>query len=490
LPDTETFETVLQGDHGTGWDIGPAIFKSGGDSPPVMAHLSNFDLGALLRDEVTDNDTFWTDNGTVQQSETVKQGNRSMFVDKDIPEYLSKTGTTDDFGIGTSGAFTLCFWVMPLDLAGIVTANTIWTKGATTTDDAGYNIRIEADSIIDIRIGTGADSDIWEDFTHGTVLTVDQWYYVCWAHNVAAKTNLLHIWDDTGSATLGTDMTTSNTNPMTGHVKTGDIGLGSNISEVAPSDILLDKFSIYDRVMTVAEMDQTRTEDWDSATLDNSTAPAVTYSTVGDTVTITVTTSVEAFVENGVPYGTLETGIVDAIAYYTGKTSTTQTYVATLTAGMRSTDLVWKDANITLPSGCTMTNAADDDFTLTLPDSGAITNTTVLAVPGTFTIGTGGDVPLWSDGSTGFHDLSYDIDNDTFWIMPGGFTDGVIISADSVVMRGYGRCSHITGTGEITGADGYIGCVLFSTSFTDTGGTSTYHPICQRGPSRMGMNPR
>ena len=300
---------------------------------------------------------------------------------------------------------------------------------------------------------------------------------------------------------------------MTGHSKDGDISLGASPIGGGPSDILLDKFTIYNWTMTATEMDESRTEDLDDPKFTESTAPEATYSTVGDTVTVTVTTNTEAFVENGAPYATLETGVVDAIAYYTGKTATTITLVATLTAGMRTPDLVWKDANLTLPSGCTMTAGDETAFTLTLPDAGVITNTTIIAIPGTFTIGTGGDVPLWANGSTGFHDLTMDMDGDTFWVMPGGFTDNVVISASNCVMRGYGRSSHVTGELQTTGDDNYIGCVLFSSGWTGNGvggsvygdGTygfgnsnyggvgsggsgNTYHPVCSKGKNRMGMN--
>jgi len=174
--------TLLQGDHGAGWDFGAFVSQEEQDNPPIMTHYSKFDLGALLRDEITDNDAYWTDNDTVQQSATSKQGDRSAFFDEDNAEYLTRSGTVDDFELGTSGKLTICFWVMPLDLT---TQNIVFNKGAIANEKGALKVTIEADDTLSVGIGYGALSDAFETHDHNNALTVDQWYYVCWAHAVS-----------------------------------------------------------------------------------------------------------------------------------------------------------------------------------------------------------------------------------------------------------------------------------------------------------------
>lgn len=451
------------------WVIGPYVQQTPGQTVPNMTLQCKFDDGALLREEISDTDAFWTNNGTVDQNADSQQGDRSADFDDAVPEWLSRAGTTDDFGIGTNGAFTICGWIKSHDLTSQAD---ILCKGLSANNEAAYVMKIKADDTVSCYLGWNnvGTANAWEEMSHNTAITVNQWYWVCWAHTVSTKANLIRIWSDTGDVLLGSDYTTASTNTMTGHVLEGDLSIGAGTAGANSLDGQIDKFVGYDRALTADDMDQARTENWDSSTFTNSTAPAATYSTVGDTVTITVTTSVEAFIENGIPYAALETGVVDAIAYYTGKTSTTQTYVATLTAGMRSTDLVWKDASITLPSGCTMTNAADQAFTLTLPDAGAITNTTVIAIPGFFTICSSGCTVTGLNGELQV--------NEDVWNYTEDKTENLTITADQIIIQGSGY----TLTGTVTfnaGADNNtINCLNISGAVTDNGTGNVVREYC------------
>ena len=101
-----------------------------------------------------------------------------------------------------------------------------------------------------------------------------------------------------------------------------------------------------------------------------------------------------------------------------------------------------------------------------------------IGVADTFTIGSGGDFPLWSNGSTGFHDLSYDIDRDKFNVL-AAFTDDVAISADNVRIRGTGGNVAITGTMTLTGDNTIIKCLTFSGGITDNGNDYVYQENCR-----------
>ena len=139
------------------------------------------------------------------------------------------------------------------------------------------------------------------------------------------------------------------------------------------------------------------------------------------------------------------------------------------------------DLDITLPTGVTIVDAQDTAAVVV----GALTGlgtypANTVAIPGSFSLGTAGDYPLWSDGSTGFHDLSYDIDSDKFYVI-GDFTDDVAISANNVLIRGTGGNKVITGSieliGTITGT--IIKCLTFSGGITDNDNDYVYQEDCQ-----------
>ena len=143
-------------------------------------------------------------------------------------------------------------------------------------------------------------------------------------------------------------------------------------------------------------------------------------------------------------------------------------------------------AAITLPSGVTITDAQDEDAVI----AGALTGlgtypATTVANPSTsadpLTFGTGGNLDKISD-------LVGQVNNDVYrYLVP--ITDNVNITADSVLITGIGRTQVNTGTLTFTGDNNHVRCVNFSGAITYTGTGNTYHPICQRGPSKMGMNP-
>ena len=60
-------------------------------------------------------------------------------------------------------------------------------------------------------------------------------------------------------------------------------------------------------------------------------------------------------------------------------------------------------------------------------------------------------------------------------------------TASGVTISGIGRKRKI-GAVTFTGNNNHIRCVE-ADSVTDNGEGNTYHPICGRGPDRMGMNP-
>ena len=111
---------------------------------------------------------------------------------------------------------------------------------------------------------------------------------------------------------------------------------------------------------------------------------------------------------------------------------------------------------------------------LSLADVAAI----VINVPGTIEIGT-----------VKISDLVSQAEGDVYeYIVPA--TDNVVIT-ETVTITGRGRTQVNTGTLDLTGCTNtHVRCVNFSGAVTGAGANGNiYHPICGRGPSRMGMNP-
>jgi len=149
---------------------------------------------------------------------------------------------------------------------------------------------------------------------------------------------------------------------------------------------------------------------------------------------------------------------------------------------MRSLDLNFT-GDLDLGPGGTITDAAGNpvDTNMGALDLSAVA-AIVINVAGHFTVGVGMDIAKISD-------LVSQADTDVYiYYVP--VTDNVEITADDVMISGIGRTRVNTGTLTFSGNNCYVRCVKFSGAVTGAGANgNVYHPICQRGPSRMGMNP-
>ena len=172
----------------------------------------------------------------------------------------------------------------------------------------------------------------------------------------------------------------------------------------------------------------------------------------------------------------------DRLAYYFSGIGTSKLILRVyLYAGDRA--ITAEDTEVivtTFTNGATkLVDAGGNEFDYTLNHTWLIdANTLTVNIPGVVTLGSGGDYPLWTNGSTGFHDLSYDIDTDKFNVL-AAFTDDVAISADNVRIRGTGGNVAITGTMTLTGDNTIIKCLTFSGGITDNGNDYVYQENCR-----------
>lgn len=144
-------------------------------------------------------------------------------------------------------------------------------------------------------------------------------------------------------------------------------------------------------------------------------------------------------------------------------------------------------ANITLPTGVTIVDSENVAGITTGALTGlgtypanTVTNPSTATDPITF--GTGGDLDKISD-------LVGQVNGDIYTYL-SAITDNVDITANSTLITYGGRAAANTGTLTFTGDNNHVRCVLFSGAITYTGTGNTYHPICGKGVSRMGMAPR
>jgi hypothetical protein len=199
----------------------------------------------------------------------------------------------------------------------------------------------------------------------------------------------------------------------------GGISVTDNVVEIGTFNLAsgkymdgqMDDIRVFDYELTADNVTALALDTFDDAAvtpaLSSSSAVATTYTT-GDTIPITNTWSFEPYWDGGVPYYTIESAETDLVIRFSYKDGVTQYDISDeIQAGMRTLDMDYKDANITLPSGCGLTGVGDDAATLTLP-VGGIDNTTIIAAPGAWTIPGG-----YADYATLLTAHGYLIGNDT-----------------------------------------------------------------------------
>lgn len=160
--------------------------------------------------------------------------------------------------------------------------------------------------------------------------------------------------------------------------------------------------------------------------------------------------------------------------------------------GDRSTDLSFDavsdalDCNSAtlISDGDDLCDEANDDLSREdIGGTGEITLAFSSTSTSPITIGSGKDADKISD-------LVSQVNADVYqYLVP--VTDNVEITADSVLITGIGRTQVNTGNWTFSGNNCHLRCVRVTGTVTGAGSNgNTYHPICSRGSSRMGMNVR
>ena len=400
-PDSDTADWVntvsllLQGDYGAAWDQGAYIYQLEQEAPPTMKAQWKMDTDALTTDSTGLGNTLTNLTAT---NATGKIDGGADFEAGD-PDYMTIADASLVTGFPlksgeTNRSFTATFWYKPETWPADGDYMYLFNKYDPTNDNRSFMIAVDYDTLdtpnyehIQVNIGYngGADFEVFEHLGQWTNLT--GWHHIALAYDHGTTTIKIRIYDATATAILQSDGSDNFTDSAALAGQTIDINVAGvfigvkddNGAKSFYADGIFDDIRYFNYALSDAQIDGIRNEGLGTdPTFSSCSAPAATYNAIGGTVDITVNTSEEAFVEGGTPWGTVETGRNDAIAYYIGKTSSTQTYRFTLGPRMSTDDLMWKDASITLPSGCTMKTAGGSSFDLVIPNSKAITNTTVI----------------------------------------------------------------------------------------------------------------
>jgi hypothetical protein len=233
----------------------------------------------------------------------------------------------------------------------------------------------------------------------------------------------------------------------------GDLYVGTADGSLEFYNGAVGAFSIWDDQLSAAEFLDIAGDDYGSPgpTFDDMTTAATTYSTAGENIPITGTTSEEVFITGSPPYFDCTAGVDDLRFYWSSKDTTDIVIAsATLVAGQRTNGLTC-DASWTIPSGGTVTDTNSEDATLTLP---AITNAASvdISIPYTVaspaTVGAGGDFTAWSNFA------AIDIASDASELV-AAVTDVTIDLANQYFdSKGYGADSYIISGNNVTA---YIG---------------------------------
>jgi len=504
LPTTETFTSVHQADHPqstNAWDIGAVIYRTTQEIPPVAGDndfSQDTDCIGWWEFENNATDSKGDDDLTNEGTPTYEGGDDDAVILDGSSDALYLANLT---GNVTADLTIYALFKFDAELTGDELQQIAgeWNDGAkcfslmirdsATGDEDRACLLIGSNSGADTNIAT--DSSV--DLDHGTYYAVIATYdntnddTHIWIYSVNMSTRVATRVDtDDNEEVLAPDINNENS----------EFCVGANWAHAAN---WFDG-NIYELAILTVEKDETAAAEMAGGTYGEPSICVIvfggtttTYFTAGTVVEVFLIWDREPFIEDGVPY--FDTNIYDGTDYlrfyYVGKVSLDPEvthWEAIATAGMRShggakvkIDFKAGTTSITLPTDCTITDKGGSSATLSGLDSLDSSSNTYIEIAGTFTIGTGGVFPLWSDGSTGLHDILYDVDDDTFYVLAGGFTDDVVISADDVEMRGIGPTQPVTGALTFSGSNGLVTRATFSGTVTGGGADgNVYHPVIRR----------
>lgn len=251
------------------WEMGAYVYNLSlfGDDSTCKA-LYTFEDGALTVDSTGNGNTLTPSGGAVANTTYFEEGFASCDFEADTPDYMYRADADLAAGFPTKNGgtkdFTVCIWIRPESVPGTSGAAVICGKYAYTAGDyRSWAVRLwgttSSNTNVQLRLSSDGTSANTTSVTHASDVDAAEWTHISVSYDDdatgTASAYRIHLSD--GSSTIGTDVTGTwaNTLYLTASAR-WEIGSYDDGSGSVAYDGLIDELVVFDRVLSVAEMNQ------------------------------------------------------------------------------------------------------------------------------------------------------------------------------------------------------------------------------------------
>lgn len=225
-----------------------------GDSSCIA--LYNFESGALTTDSIGTNTL--TNSNVAESAGDYKEGSCCADFEKSSSAKMSISNSSLSAGFpfkstDTNKQGSFCFWFKMESTPSGVNGGLI-TKWGNGYNVSSFAIGVSTSGIFYVAVSNGTTLDNTNFSGYGTIAT-GVWYHVGVTLDAASKTCTLRIWNDTDS----TVSTLTHTYSITPYASTATVNIGSEDYWNYYWDGLIDEVVIFNRILSIAEIDSIRT---------------------------------------------------------------------------------------------------------------------------------------------------------------------------------------------------------------------------------------
>ncbi|UCD52921.1 MAG: hypothetical protein JSW27_09825 [Phycisphaerales bacterium] len=176
------------------------------------------------------------------------EGDYQVITDANLSaDFPGKSGTSN-------GSFTICGWFR---------SGWLWSNGDMyvvrkfDANDLSFGLRVNCvNGVRRFQMVVGYDDgDSYDSYLHGSTVSTLTWYHVATTWENSTKAYRIRVWDDTGGAILGTDLTGTGSHEMS--PAAGDFILGGTWTGE------MDDVAVFNYALTPSEIDEVRQQTFD-----------------------------------------------------------------------------------------------------------------------------------------------------------------------------------------------------------------------------------
>jgi len=229
----------------------PPVTGNNFASDPSCAALWRFESGKLTVDSIGANTL--QNHGVTTNTSSYKEGGSSADLNAGETDFLS----IDDWNLSstyphkngtTNKQISICFWVKFKSLPGPLGHTWLYRKGENNKESFWiHTYNSLGVTRLNIALGHGAD---YYTVYHQSPLEANVWYHIGIAYDATNRGYVIHIWDDTAKATLGTDF--RDTFPVDLEITDAPVVIGGSC------DALIDEMVVFNSFLSVQDMDKIR----------------------------------------------------------------------------------------------------------------------------------------------------------------------------------------------------------------------------------------